>query len=216
MQQSLNTRYFFIGSLISLPVAGLLFWLTYDRGMREAFLFLNGNGGFAVDQFFRFFTYFGDAILWIPMLAYFIWKKKKLYLALAIGSFAIVTILVQICKYFVVPDAPRPTTLITDGSFIHTVQGVAVHSISSFPSGHTATAFTFFLIICLITKKSWWLPLGFITACFVGYSRIYLAQHFPLDVAAGIIIAIVSVGISIPFQRWIDKRNLKVSEDVKA
>jgi len=214
--QSLNTRAFYIGSLICLPVATFLFWLTYDRGMQNAFLLLNGDGGYAADQFFRFFTFFGDAILWIPMLAYIIWKKRKLYLGLAIAGFTIVTILVQVCKYFIVPDEPRPTTFITDGSYIHLVKGVDVHSISSFPSGHTATAFTFFLMICLMTKKSWWLPLGFIIACLVGYSRIYLAQHFPLDVAAGIIVAIVSVAASIPFQHWVDKRNMSVSEEVKA
>lgn len=216
MQKSLNTRSFIIGCLISLPVAAYLFYLTYSLGMKDAFLKLNGDGGYAADQFFRFFTYFGDAILWIPMLAYIIWKKRKLYLALATGSFTIVTILVQVCKYFIVPDEPRPTTFITDGSLIHLVKGVDVHSISSFPSGHTATAFTFFLMLCLMTKKSWWLPVGFVTACLVGYSRIYLAQHFPLDVAAGIIVGIIGVSLSIPFQRWIDKRNLKVSEKVKA
>lgn len=175
--------------------------------MKDAFLLLNGDGGYAADQFFRFFTYFGDALLWIPMLVYIIWKKKKIYLALATASFSIATILVQVCKYFIVPDEPRPTTFITDGSYIHLVRGVTVHSISSFPSGHTATAFTFFLMICLMTRKTWWIPAGFIMAMLVGYSRIYLAQHFPLDVAAGIVVAIISVGLAIPFQRWVDKRN---------
>jgi membrane-associated phospholipid phosphatase len=184
--------------------------------MKDAFLMLNGDAGYAADQFFRFFTYFGDAILWIPMLAYIIWKKRKLYLGLAIASFALVTFLVQLCKYFIVPDEPRPTSFITDGSYIHTVQGVTVHSISSFPSGHTSTAFAFFLMICLMTKKAWWIPVGFLTACMVGYSRIYLAQHFPLDVGAGIICAIISVGLAIPVQKQLDKRNIKISEDMKA
>lgn len=195
---------------------GYLFYITYLYGMKDAFLMLNGDGGYAADQFFRFFTYFGDALLWLPMLAYIIWKKRKLYLALAITSFSLVTILVQVCKYLIVPDEPRPTTYITDGSFIHTVAGVTVHSISSFPSGHTATAFTFFLVICLMTRKAWWLPIGFVTAILVGYSRIYLAQHFPLDVAAGIVVAFVSVGSAIPFQRWVDKKKIKASENIKA
>lgn len=216
MQQSLNTRFYIIGSLLCIPVIGYLFYITYAYGMKESFLMLNGDGGFAADQFFRFFTYFGDAILWIAMLGYIIWKKRKLYLALATASFTIVTILVQICKYFIVPDEPRPTHFIKDGSFIHTVEGVTVHAISSFPSGHTATAFTFFLIICLMIRKTWWIPVGFITAILVGYSRIYLAQHFPLDVGAGILVAIVSVALAIPFQSWVDKRNIKVTEDVKA
>jgi membrane-associated phospholipid phosphatase len=216
MQQSLNKKKFITGCLLCLPVPAYLFYITFSLGMKEAFLMLNGNGGYAADQFFRFLTYFGDAILWIPMLAYITWRKRKLYLALATASFTIVTILVQVCKYFIVPDEPRPTTFITDGSYIHTVEGVTVHSISSFPSGHTATAFTFFLMICLMTRKTWWLPVGFLIAVLVGYSRIYLAQHFPLDVGAGIVCAIIAVSLAIPFQKWVDRRNIKVSKDVKA
>ena len=64
----------------------------------------------------------------------------------------------------------------------------------------------FFLMVSLMTKRKWWIPVGFFTAVMVGYSRIYLAQHFPLDVAAGITVAMVSVALSIPFQQWIDKR----------
>jgi membrane-associated phospholipid phosphatase len=195
---------------------GYLFYITFLYGMKDAFLMLNGDAGYVADQFFRFLTYFGDALLWLPMLAYIIWKKRKAYLALAVTGFSLVTALVQVCKYLIVPDEPRPTTYITDGSFIHKVAGVEVHSISSFPSGHTATAFTFFLIICLMTQKKWWLPVGFIVASLVGYSRIYLAQHFPLDVAAGIVVAMVSVGIAIPVQRWFDRRRLSVTKNIKA
>jgi membrane-associated phospholipid phosphatase len=216
MQRSLNTKYFFIGCVLCLPVISYLFYITFTDGMQHAFLMLNGDGGNAADQFFRFFTYFGDALLWLPMLVYIAWKKRKLYLGLATATFTLVTILVQLCKYVIVPDEPRPTSFITDGSYIHTVAGVTVHSISSFPSGHTATAFAFFLMICLMTRKSWWLVVGFLTACLVGYSRIYLAQHFPLDVGAGIICAIISVGVAIPFQRRLDKRNAKVSGNINA
>lgn len=216
MQRNLNYSSYRIGVLLSLPVAVMLFYLTYQYGLKESFLMLNGDGGKAADALFKSITYFGDAILWIPMLAFIIWKKRKLYLALVTASFTLVTILVQVCKYFIVPDEARPTRYITDGSFIHTVEGVTVHSFSSFPSGHTATAFTFFLMICLMTKKKWWIPVGLFTAILVGYSRIYLAQHFPLDVAAGIIVAVIAVSLSIPFQKWIDKRNIKVTEEVKA
>jgi membrane-associated phospholipid phosphatase len=216
MQKILNIRFFLLGCVLCLLPMGYLFYITFLYGMKDAFLMLNGDAGYVADQFFRFFTYFGDAMLWLPMLAYIVWKKRKLYLGLAITSFSLVTAFVQICKYLIVPDEPRPTTYITDGSFIHTVAGVEVHSISSFPSGHTATAFAFFLIITLMTTKRWWLPVGFIMAVLVGYSRIYLAQHFPLDVAAGIVVAILSVGIAIPVQRWIDKRNSRVSPNIKA
>src|ERR1043165_1063291 len=101
MHSNLNIRLFIIGCLQCLPVMGFMFYITFVYGMKDAFLMLNGDAGYAADQFFRFFTYFGDAILWIPMLVYVIWKKRKAYLALSISSLALVTILVQVCKYLI-------------------------------------------------------------------------------------------------------------------
>jgi membrane-associated phospholipid phosphatase len=105
-------------------------------------------------------------------------------------------------KNFILPGEPRPTKAITDGSFIHVVTGVEVHSISSFPSGHTGTAFCFYLLFCLLIKKNWWLFAGLAYALLVGYSRVYLAQHFPFDVAGGILVAIISVILSVKLQQW--------------
>jgi membrane-associated phospholipid phosphatase len=43
----------------------------------------------------------------------------------------------------------------------------------------------------------------------VGYSRIYLAQHFPVDVAGGIIAAIIAVFISLKIQQRVAKKYQK-------
>ena len=67
---------------------------------------------------------------------------------------------------------------------------------NSFPSGHTATAFSLFLFCCFISAKKWIVPLGFIYALLGGYARIYVAQHFPLDVGAGIFTAYFSTLIA--------------------
>lgn len=201
--------------MLSVIAAAALFILTGMYGPVDSFLLLNSDGGPLVDMMFRFITYFGDVLLWIPMIGYVIWKKRKLYLPMVTASFTLVILLVQICKMFILPDEPRPMGYIDDGSFIHTVTGVEVKLVGSFPSSHTATAFTFFLMICLMYKKRWWLVAGFCMAMMVGYSRIYLAQHFPLDVAAGIIAATLSVAASIPFQSWVGKRNIRVGDHVK-
>ena len=63
----------------------------------------------------------------------------------------------------------------------------------SFPSGHTGTAFCILLIVVMFAK-SWLTCWGmFLYAMLVGYSRVYLAQHFPLDVGASMLIALISV-----------------------
>lgn len=91
-------------------------------------------------------------------------------------------------------------------SLIHYVKGVTIHSINSFPSGHTGTAFTYALLIGLFTKTKFWVLPAFVGAILVGYSRIYLGQHFPLDVGAGILVAFSTMLLSLPIQMFFSKR----------
>jgi membrane-associated phospholipid phosphatase len=82
----------------------------------------------------------------------------------------------------------------------------------SFPSGHTTTAFTMALIMAhMINKKFWSLILPAL-ALLAGYSRVYLAQHFPTDVLAGMCIGIVSAILSLIIFREIFKRKTNPKE----
>src|SRR6266487_4756768 len=206
--QSLNTRYFKTAVIISLVTALALFFISLIAGKEQFFLFLNADAGSTGDYFFSVFTYSGDGLMWIPVLliTLFILKRKDV-LPLLISAFAVSTMLIQVVKNMIVPGALRPIKVITDSALIHIVQGVEIHKISSFPSGHTGTAFCFYLLFCLLINKRWWLVAGLIYALLVGYSRIYLAQHFPLDVAAGIIVAIISVTTALRIQEYWRRRN---------
>lgn len=53
--------------------------------------------------------------------------------------------------------------------------------------------------------------MGAIYAIACGYSRIYLAQHFPLDVAGGIMVAIITVLTSIYINNKIKKDVQKIN-----
>lgn len=203
--QSLNYKNFKTGLLLSMLCALILFIFSYSFGKNNSFLLLNTDLGISADHFFNFFSNLGDGLLWIPLVVYFIYKEGKKMLPFLISSFAITTAFTQACKYLIVPDELRPTAAITN-EFIHTVKGVTVHLTASFPSGHTATAFVFYLTFCLVFENKLWLIAGLLYALTVGYSRIYLAQHFPYDVAAGIVVAIVSVIFSLLIQNWFDKR----------
>jgi len=201
----LETNYLKTGSLISLVAGILLIAVSLTIGKIPVFLFFNLDlGGFA-DVFFEYLTYLGDGFIWIPIALFFIWKKRQ-HLVLLMGTISISTILAQGIKNYVFTAEPRPTTLITNRSLIHTVPGVDLHGFYSFPSGHTTTATCIFLLACLLVHKRWIIPVGFIYAILVGYSRVYLAQHFPLDVGGGFLVGLLSVWLSVYLQNNYDQR----------
>src|SRR5690606_11925214 len=89
---------------------------------------------------------------------------------------------------------------------LHMIPGYAVHWHNAFPSGHTTTAFSLALVLLYVlirlgrTEQIWQYCL-FATALLVGYSRIYLAQHFFGDVLAG---AFLGTGLTGMLMWWME------------
>ena len=200
----------FIAAFIATLAVGLYLIIdSFIVGRNEFFLVLNKDLGKAADYFFSFWTNLGDGIIWIVVAAiFFIYQRNKL--PLLIAAILVSTLITQLTKNYVFPAEPRPTAAIQDIQRIHTVPGVELHTAYSFPSGHTATAFTIFLLACLFVRRSWIVPVGFVYAILVGYSRIYLAQHFPLDVGGGMITALITISISLAIQQQWEKRKPQI------
>jgi membrane-associated phospholipid phosphatase len=211
MRHDLNSRNFRVAAGISILISVILFTISISIGKQEFFLLLNTDGGKFFDQFFAFFTHGGEEGAWIILLlvVLFILKRKDA-LVLLIGSVLFSTILTQGIKNFIFAGEPRPTKAITDIHLIHLVPGVQVSTINTFPSGHTSSAFCVYFVFCLLIPKKWWIPVGLLYALLVAYSRIYLAQHFPLDICGGIVVAIISVWLSARMQvYWWKRKNNK-------
>lgn len=60
----------------------------------------------------------------------------------------------------------------------------------SFPSGHTAAAFTATFALYFARCKKWWI-LSLVLAVLIAISRLYLYMHFPTDVLGGIFIGVL-------------------------
>jgi len=70
---------------------------------------------------------------------------------------------------------------------INLVEGVKIRYVNTFPSGHTATIFflvSFFALLARNKAASWILM---VIGIFVGFSRIYLFQHWFSDVYFGML-----------------------------
>ena len=137
---------------------------------------------------------------WLPYLCIILLLFYRVGWATFLASNLLLsTIIVQPIKHIVC--APRPLTWFAENMpdvTLPLVEGVRMNHWLSFPSGHTTTFFVLFyslsIILCAenVTGKMILSFLCFLCASFGAYTRIYLSQHFALDIFAGILIAVFS------------------------
>jgi membrane-associated phospholipid phosphatase len=165
--------YFAVNSLNS-PLADFLAPYVTDIG--------NGWTAVAIAALFALFNY-----------------RKALIVA---SSYAITSLSAQGLKYIF--DTPRPMLYFKDQlDHIHFVKGVEMLRVHSFPSGHTVSIFTLGVIFTYWSKNKAWGPLFLLIAVIVGYSRMYLSQHFFEDVTAGSVIGVI---VTVIWLYWLDNK----------
>ena len=86
-------------------------------GKEYSFLAINGYYSPSLDYLFRFWTYLGDGLIWIPLFGYVLLFKRD-YLVAVLAGLIICTIVTQILKQVVFPDSYRPIVSIV-GSCAH-------------------------------------------------------------------------------------------------
>lgn len=197
---------FFFSILIAVATGILILSL----GKHGAFRLINGNHNEIADQFFKYFTYYGDAMMWVPLGVFCLFFRRKYFIAVVAGIL-ISTIIAQFLKRVVYPDELRPITYLSENFPIHIVDGVKMKRVHSFPSGHSTTAFAMALIMAhMLNTKVWSIVLPLFAALAV-YSRVYLGQHFPTDALAGMCIGIFSAVLSLliyrKFLRFANKKS---------
>jgi len=141
------------------------------------------------DMFFQIVTMTGEEYFYILAAAVIFWcvnKKFGYKLGFALLTSAIVNIALKD-----IINATRPIGVPGVRSLrIETATG------ASFPSGHTQGATTFWASCIIHVKKKWIYLVGILAILLVGYSRLYLGVHYPIDVIGGILIAIIWTFIS--------------------
>ncbi len=191
-----KNRYFFIPYLIFFVIASIAL-LMYSK--RDIHLFINSFNSEACDYFFKYATHIGDGIVIGVCIFVLLFIKYRYGIALLFSTLSI-TIVVQSFKRYILPDMPRPSIFFDKKEVLHFVEGVDLNIAHSFPSGHTATAFTMFIFIAFISKNNFVKFGCFLLALTIGYSRVYLSQHFLNDIYFGSMFAVIITSL---FYLWV-------------
>ncbi len=183
----------------------LLLFIVLRYKKPEGFYLLNEYHISILTYFFIYATYLGDGFFCLAVGILLFLFKRRFSGFLVIVSYALSGIIAQILKYYV--EEPRPAILLKDSDYRYFIDDVTLHNLHAFPSGHTASAFALAAILSFSIKKKQYSILFLLGAILVGYSRIYLAQHFPDDVLAGAIIGIASAIIcQVFFEKYSEKK----------
>lgn len=190
-----RNRYFIIPYIVFLIFSGLALILFSKT---QIHIELNKLHSPFFDEFFKRITYLGDGLVYVLLLVILLFYSYR-WTLVYVSAVVISNLMVIIGKQLIFQEAYRPSKYfeIYESYKLYLVDGVNLHSLHSFPSGHTTTAFTIFLMLAFLVRNKA-LKFGcFVVAILTGYSRIYLSQHFLVDVVVGSAIGAISI-----FMMW--------------
>jgi membrane-associated phospholipid phosphatase len=181
-----NSVYFICLSLFLLAAAYICVFYTKAEG----FYLLNPFHNNAATSFFIYFTWLGDGLFCVLTgIALFFFNRRYLSV-LVISSYLLSGLITQVLKYFIIEA--RPAVYLKDSTYKYFIDTVTLHNFHAFPSGHTASAFALATVLAVALDNRPLSVLFLLTAILVGYSRIYLGQHFLIDVLFGSLIGVIS------------------------
>lgn len=168
-----------------LGTAALFYW-----NKEQVFLWLNHQHTYTADVILKYFTYIGDGIFMLGLgLLLLLFRMRKLGVLMLL-SFLLSGLLAQSIKR--IEARPRPGLHFQNPDIIHRVDDVLLKGKNSFPSGHTTTAFATFSLLAFASRNKFVQFIYFAIAVTIGYSRIYLGQHFAEDVLMGAAVGFLS------------------------
>lgn len=140
------------------------------------------------NSFFLAFTWAGEFYFWLIVAILLAFYRIR-YAVLLLAAAGITGLIAVVVKHFA--GVPRPGTYLFNYKLEHLVTRIPDLELyggyNSMPSGHTMMAFTMWSLVTLMFYKKYpWI--GFVTAVIAsltGISRVFLVQHFLVDVIAG-------------------------------
>lgn len=209
MRQLLKeNRYFLIPYLFTIIICGILL-LIFPKS--ELHILSNKANSTFFDYFFKYATTLGDGSV-IAILTIILLFIKYRYAIVFLSGSLITAGIINLFKKVLLGDVFRPSKYfeLYETYQLHFVEGVKLNALHSFPSGHTGTAFNVFFMLALIAQTKSQKLFFFFVAVIVGYSRVYLSQHFLIDITVGSIfgttfILLMFWWFSKSNKTWLDK-----------
>lgn len=182
-----ENKWFYTSYAVLVLIAGFLQISTAQFSVSIAINKLNTPW---LDVAFTYLTHIGDGFFAVGVVVIvLVFKRKNIWDAIA--CLAIPGLLTQFLKRMVFTGHFRPSFKMKHIPNLHYINGVDMHELYSFPSGHSTSAFALFLLLSFYIKnKTVGAALCF-AAALVAITRIYLLQHFLEDVLLGSIIGVV-------------------------
>lgn len=162
----------------------------------------HGMDNSLLDFIMPLLTNFGSLIAWAVIcgiLFIFGGEKGRKVAILGLAALFVSNVVVYLLKFIIAE--PRPFLTLPNVDLL-----VSESEFYSFPSGHTASSFAAAVVIGLKYKlnfrgKNYRLIYPLLTfAGVIGFSRIYIGVHYPLDVFFGAIVGILSALIVLKFE----------------
>lgn len=181
--------------------------LEFIPGKGYILLWVNNHHSLALDYFFTYFSIIGNGFTFLVLVVFFLFVRFKYSIIIAAAGL-LHSLFILLLKNFFFKGLARPKNCLENFEALHTPEWVVIYGQKTFPSGHATTAFAAALILFLIFKGNKALGITFfLLAALIAYSRVYLLQHFMVDVFAG-----MSLGLFTSSLVWIIFKGLKLPD----
>ena len=179
-----NNSYILLIYLVLIGIS-ISFLLNYEKVVIHSYLNQFVGNKF-LNEFFYFITYLGDGTIAAFILFIILIFNIRLGLY-ATASFLTATLFSITLKHQFFDDVNRPSFVFK--FYLHKqlklVDGTDLFIHNSFPSGHATQAFSILMCLVFAVKKAEYKFLFFMLAFLTAISRVYLSQHWLVDITVG-------------------------------